>query len=229
MRRLGACAAIALLVGPLYTAHGALCQGKGGQLFARESCRKRERAIEPGTFGDPGPDGAVGGQGAPGDPAVFPLRLVDANDVELGRIVQFYPSGATVEIANPNVPTPLVLFVIRSGFQSESNVGLYYQGNDCEGVPFFPPPSDDESTIVPPVARVIGTAAYYSTGMLQNLTYGATEFFPSGGAPCPGSTTATTRATCCSTTGGSTSNVGPAARVLLSVFGLVPPFRAVLR
>lgn len=227
-----ACAALVGLVMacPSMADAEVLCRSKRGQLVARETCRKKEQPVDGSAFGTPGPQGPSGAPGSPGEPAAFPLRLVDANDVELGRILTFYPSGALVVVEHPSVPTPLTFNVSRSGFLLANN-SVYYPSNDCSGVPYMLPgnPSTDQTLTVAPLADVYGTAAYYPTGPVQQVSYASQEYLPSGGAPCGGGDTPTAHGSCCRAMAGTRFGVVAATRILLSTFGFEPPFRAVPR
>jgi hypothetical protein len=216
---------VSLLVADLAQA-AILCRAKGDRLVVRESCRKRERPVDPATFAVAGPAGAPGVQGEDGAPATSPLRLVDANGTELGKILYFFPGAAWVEIGPPIVPASMVLVVSPGGFLSDNNA-LRYTSTDCSGIPFMRPNTQHEHHVHPPLANVYGAAAYYGTGEPRNVTHHSTEHFSS--TSCTGGSVPTTRGTCCSTSTGDSTNVVPTARVLLDELGLVTPFRAVPR
>ncbi len=202
-----------------------LCEKKKGQILVRDACRKRERPVDTSALGAAGPRGRAGDPGPVGDPAQFPLRLVDSNDVEVGKVIQFFPEAALVEGSAASVPTPLTLFVSPTGFPSDSHQ-LSYESTDCSGLAYMDEGFTPEGFA--PAAVVWGLAAYYATGSRRDLTYGSLEY---GLDPnhCPVGTTATARGTCCGTSSGTGINQVPTARVPLSAFGLVPPFRAVVR
>ncbi len=216
---------ISLLVADVAQA-ATLCRGKGDRLVVRESCRKRERPVDPTTFAVAGPAGVPGARGNDGVAATSPLRLVDANGTELGKILYFFPGVAWVEIGPPLVPASMVLVVGPGGFISDNNT-LRYTSTDCSGIPFMRPNTQHESHVHPPYANVYGAAAYYGTGDLRTFTHHSTEHFSS--TSCTGGSVATPRGTCCSTITGDSTNVVPTARVMLDETGLVTPFRAVPR
>jgi hypothetical protein len=217
---------IALLAAATTARSAVLCATKGGQLVVRESCRKRQHVVKPDVFVVPGDTGPKGGAGGPGGPATFPLRLLDANDTEIGQILQFHSGQALVEIDDPDVGSPIVMFVYRNGFAQE-NTSLVYASNDCSGVPHKRSGFDDGPDIRPPLAQVWGLAAYYATGPRQDLAFASEEFFTS--TTCSGTSVATGRGTCCRATSGNLANQVPAARIPLGSLGLVPPFHAVPR
>ncbi|HXJ36068.1 MAG TPA: hypothetical protein VMS22_18710 [Candidatus Eisenbacteria bacterium] len=204
----------------------ALCEKKKGQLLVRDACRKREHPVDTSAFGAAGPRGTMGDPGPAGDPGQFPLRLVDSNGVEVGKIVNFYSVAALVEVTAASLPTPLMLQVYPSGFGSSLDQ-LAYESADCSGVAYI------ESFYLPPMglaplAPVWGLAAYYATGSARSITTGSYEYTLEGSS-CPVGLSPTGRGTCCGTSSGTVSGQVPTARVPLSVFGLVPPFHAVVR
>lgn len=200
-----------------------LCRGKGDRLVVRDACRKRERAVDPASVTVAGPSGAPGVAGGDGADAASPLRIVDANGTELGRILQFYPSGAWVEVGPPTVPAAMILLVGATGFSPDNNY-LRYTSTDCSGVPYMRENHVSPANVHPEPANVYGIAAYYKTGARRDVTHNSTE---SGAPPCSSGGVATARGTCCFTQT-ATDGVVPAARVLLNDL-FTPPFRAVPR
>ena len=214
--------ALALLTAVYSSADGAtLCRKRRGQLVVREACRKRERPVDAATLGVAGP---AGPPGAAGDPAEFPVRLVDTNDVEVGKIIDFNPGSALVEVQIPSVPTPLIMFIGARGFPSDTFV-LFYESQDCSGVAYMRDYYGEMQ--FPPYAPVWGLAAYYRTAGRRQITYASTEYAPD--AECGPGTTPTGRKTCCAPGSDTATGLVPTARIPLSAFGLVPPFRAVPR
>lgn len=226
MRALAVVAGIALLATATSARSEVLCATKRGQLSVRESCRKRQHVVKPDMFIVPGPAGAKGGAGATGGPARFPLRLVDANDTEVGRIIKFDAAQAVVEIDDPDVASPVLMFIYPSGFAQEMNA-LVYVSDDCSGVPYKPAGYEGVGDDRPPVAQVWGLAAYYATGPLQDITYASEEQVTS--TTCAGTSFPTGRGTCCTAKSGTVANREPSARIPMGDYGFLPPFRAVVR
>lgn len=220
--------AFTLLTSVAGVSHAAvLCQAKGERLVVRESCRKREHPVDPTVLAVPGPTGASGAPGTPGAAATLPLRLLDANGIEIGRILQFFPGGAMVEMGAPLLATPILVYVVPEGFAPDTGF-LRYTSTDCSGVAFMRENYQDPSYVHPPLATVFGTAAYYATDARQPVTYHSTEYDPRGAA-CGTGSVATARNTCCTSQTGDATGVVRTARVLLDGLGLETPFRTAPR
>jgi len=203
-----------------------VCVRKNGRLALRPSCRARERTFDATGYAVAGPTGPAGPQGPAGDPATFPLRLVDSIDQEVGGIHQIHPSGfAWVAIARPPLEAPVLFFVTAKGFPPDAlgQATVYYPSAACGGVPYI---RDDRSDLAR--ARVCGSAAYHSDALAGDVPMQSREY-DYAGAQCPTGMTATPRATCCENYAETVRLVRPATRVDLVSIGLRPPFRAVKR
>ena len=160
--------------------------------------------------------------GAAGTAGAHPLRLVDSAGVELGPILQFFPTGSFVEITSPLLGRPVAFFVSPAGFEHNRGGAIstvYYQSTDCSGVPLIRQQAQAQV-----IGQVYGDFAYFSAEDSFDRTYGSAES-DTGGAACTGGAVATGRGTCCTTTSG-TIGSQVAVRVALSALGFTPPFRA---
>lgn len=201
-----------------------LCQQRHGELVARAACRRGERAVDLGALGPLGATGAAGAPGTAGAPGAFPLRLVDANGVELGPILRFHEVDTWVAITHPLLGQAVQFSILPDGYYHYTRGAItevYYQTTDCSGIPYI----QEQSGAV--IAQVYGDSAYFSVAASSDRTFTSVEVDPAGGA-CGGSSTPTSRGTCCSTTSGMTTSQ-PAVRVALSALGFSPPFRAEAR
>src|SRR5262245_17465038 len=138
-----------------------LCQQKKGQVVARDACRKKEKPVDLAALAPLGPGGAPGAAGAAGAPGAFPVRLVDSAGIELGTILQFFPTEALVEVSRPILGSQRVVFVVEPNDFEHNTSGaitsVFYGSSDCSGVPLI---EDPFGTVF---AQVYGDSAYFST------------------------------------------------------------------
>jgi hypothetical protein len=205
-----------------------VCVGrKNGQLALRAACRAGERPFDTGVLAVTGAGGPTGPQGPAGDAAQFPVRLVDANQRDVGAIEVLYPAFASVRIQGGPLAEPVLFPVGEAGFEPNiggAAAGAFYAAADCAGEPYI---DGDVSGIAR--ALVYGSAAYYSRAPLIAELQAESYEYHAGDAPCPTGSTATTRRTCCSNGSAKVTSVQLAVRVNLASLGFVPPFRAVAR
>ena len=211
---------LALGLGAAIADAATVCVRKNNRLVLRADCRSGERPFDPSGFIVDGPAGQPGPQGPAGDPGTFPLRLVDANEQEIGEIHELLPGNAWVEITRPPLTEPVLFFVTAKGFSSRvGSPTLRYLQADCVGVPYI-----QNDFVHGTRAEVYGGAAYYSTALPTNVETQSVEIDYEG--TCPAGTP-TPRATCCFNSTAMTVAYSPAVRVDLVSLGLRPPFRAV--
>jgi hypothetical protein len=202
------------------------CVRKNGQVVLRAACRAGERRFDATVLPAEAPRGPDGAPGPAGDPARFPLRIVDATGQDLGEIEELHPVAASVQVDRAPLARPILFYVSGPGFVS--NIGgalsnVFYAKTDCAGVPYIRP--DGLGGVR---AQVYGTAAYYSEAQSGSIHVVSSEFDVAG-APCPTGTTATPRDTCCVNDTPTDVTLQAAVRVPLASLGFVPPFRAVAR
>lgn len=194
---------------------------RSGGVVVRSECRRRERPL-PAALGPAGPTGP---NGPAGDPAGFPLVLVDAADRSLGPVLSFERHRAVVSVTNPALPGAVPFAVGPMGFTNyvEEDAAVYYAEPGCTGTPYVGAVAFKDG------ARVQGTAAYAPTGERQDVTVRAVEVDVTQLPTCA-PTEVTARGTCCKpTTFTLTLSVRSAIRVTLEQLGFTPPFRALPR
>lgn len=199
-----------------------LCVKGSGKIVVRESCKKRERAVDPqalGLVGATGPAGPAGTPGADAPAGGLPYRVVDSEDRQFGTLVGFDTLRARVVVTPPGVDGPLQFLVIGGAFNtSELSPYLYYQEPDCAGPPFI---FGGGGPV--PVVQVFGTVGYWSRDASALGEIESREFVPA--TDCPVGSAATGRGTCCGNQPGGMANLAPAQTLDLSVLGVTPPFR----
>ena len=215
------CLGLTLGLGAAIADAAIVCVRKNNRLVLRATCRAGERPFDPSGFTVDGPAGPPGPQGPAGDPGTFPLRLVDANEQEIGEIHELTPGNAWVEIVRPPIAEPVLFFVAAKGFLARvGSPTLRYVNADCAGVPYI-----EQAPVHGTRADVYGSAAYYSTSLPVDVETQSVEI--DYGGPCPTDSTPTTRSTCCHNSTGMSESYKPAVRVDIVSLGLRPPFRAV--
>ncbi|HXJ34192.1 MAG TPA: hypothetical protein VMS22_09155 [Candidatus Eisenbacteria bacterium] len=120
-------------------ADAALCRGKGGALFVREACKRRETPVVV-PKGDQGPTGPSGPR----------VRAVDAS----GKAIGFINASGLVVVRQGDVA--LAMTATTDGFVPTG--GLFFETTDCSGAGFVP---FQYSTLYQR-ARVVGRTAYYT-------------------------------------------------------------------
>ena len=197
-----------------------LCAKRSGRIVAAERCGRRATALTAADIGIVGLPGPTGAAGAPGANGQIPLRIVDANDRDVCRVIN---GGAEPEcvLEHPALSRPVLL--VFESLPIETGIGIgpattaYYLEADCGGQAYVQNPRP-----LLPAASLIGQALYYATGtgsMIMPLSFEEVQ------DTCTGALT--TRGTCCAPyTSMSGRFVAPATRVAVSDLGLVFPFTA---
>ena len=132
-----------------------ICKNPKGALFLRDSCKKKETqlsAADIGAKGDRGDDGAPG----PG------IRVVDA----AGNAVGFLGGTSAVNsTVLRQIQNDWFSFQIdSSGFLQANAQMFFYDGPNCTGTPYYPPPPDFPVLPVDASANflnVIGSKGYF--------------------------------------------------------------------
>ena len=160
-----------------------------------------------GVQGPPGQQGIQGLQGPPGPqgvPGFGVLRVMDSNNVDVGK----YEEGRIIRFV-PAINRRLYFRADTNGFIS-SSMAFVYASTDCTG---FAQPNvnlaDDFQALVP-FALLDGTTFYYATGPSQPFAYNSRK---SQSGQC--------------TQTSETNNLTPFATFPVSSLGVTPPFRLV--
>jgi hypothetical protein len=198
--------ALTLVAGSGPRAEAAFCKTKGGAVFSRDKCRRKETAVDLAASA-----GAAKGDAGPPGGSQPRLRAVDAGGRQLpgsfafdGRFV--YRDGTHV-------------FAIVVHPDGLSGIGFYYNGAGCTEDRFVQAGQGDLYASVP----VEFAAAYYAGDPVEMRTF-LSASYPTTPADCMGAgkTYSATTGFCCYDS--PTSAVaGPAVPVDLSAF--TPPFR----
>ena len=160
-----------------------------------------------GPQGEQGQQGIQGLQGPPGPqgaPGIGVLRVIDSNNVDVGR----YEEGRIIRFV-PSINRRLYFRADMSGFIA-SSMSFVYASTDCTG---FAQPNvnlgDDFQALVP-FALLDGATFYYATGPSQPFVFNSRK---SSSGQC--------------TQTSETNNLTPFATFPVSSLGVTPPFRLV--
>ena len=195
-----------------------LCAKPSGRIAAAESCGRRDTALTPADIGILGLPGPTGATGPPGRNGQLLLRIVDANDRDVCRVINGGEEPECV-LEHPALDRPVLLVFESLPIVTGVDVGsptAYYLEADCGGQPYI-----GRTRPLLPSASLIGRALYYATATGSTIV---PVSFEDVQEPCTG--TPTTRGTCCAPSTGARF-VAPATRVGIDDLGLVFPFTAV--
>ena len=197
-----------------------LCAKRSGRIVAAESCGRRDTALTPADVGILGLPGPAGATGPPGPNGQLLLRIVDANDRDVCRVINGGEEPECV-LEHPALERPVLLVFESLPIATGIDVGsptAYYLEADCGGQPYI-----GRTRPLLPSASLIGQALYYATptgSTIMPLSFEDVQ------DTCTG--TPTTRGTCCAPyTSMSGRFAAPATRVGIPDLGLVFPFTAV--
>lgn len=199
-----------------------LCRTRTNVLVVREACKRKE-TVFPVAPGGQGPAGAPGAQGASGP---WPVRLVDADDSDVGPVVY---AEWFLSISGP------VLLGLPLGFALVSHDALggaallgvsidgvpagtvYYASGDCTGAPRV------AAGDLMPVVQVVGDVVFVP-GAPAPATAASKETINFAGG-CIG---VTPRGGCCQPHAGTFAGVAAeATTTTLDALGITPPLRTV--
>jgi hypothetical protein len=166
---------VAAAIAP-HAADAALCRTKGGALFVRDACKRKETAVVV-PKGDQGPMGAS-------PPRV---RALDAG----GRTIGFVNGNGNVVIQQGNV----AVAVRTLGDRFPPTGGIFFETPDCTGARFLYP---GYSTMYQG-ARVIGSTAYYGGEPVveHTLASSLSGFFSQSDCTTAGGTFIAALGACC--------------------------------
>jgi hypothetical protein len=207
MRSLPLLLAVALVAAGGRPAGAVFCKSKGGALFMREKCKRKETAVDLAASGA----APIGDSGATGKSQPR-LRLLDSKGVQLPGTLDLF--GKFVYRDGSHV---FSLRVGPAGFQGNE---IYYEGANCTGARFIL--SADFYLYGP--AHVEGTTAYYAGDPIAMQTIMSSAVVSSE-SDCTGLLTTYLAASglCCTTFMSPFANpAGPATAVDLGAY--TPPF-----
>jgi hypothetical protein len=193
-------AVVVLVAVAPHAADAALCRTKGGALFIRDACKRKETAVAV-SKGDQGPMGTS-------PPRV---RAVDA----AGRTIGFINGSGNVVFQEGNVA--VAVRTLGDRFQPAGEI--FFETADCTGTRFVFP---GYSTLYM-IARVIGTTVYYAGEPVVDHTF-ASSLFAISESDCTtaGGTFIAAVGACCRPATPFTAPAAPALEFDLGSF--TPPF-----
>ena len=185
-----------------------LCRTRRGALVARDTCKRKEAALDLAAVGAAGPKGDRGPRSSGSHPR---LRALDA----AGTPLPGYLTGAG-DVVMPHGSRALRIGVGADGFESVDF--LLFEAMDCAGERLVA----DPGTLVLSVP-VVGTTAYSAGDPLQVRAF-QSRSFPEAAQSCTagGGTYDVATGFCCRNVPGAL-RAGPATPIDLGAF--TPPFR----